>query len=531
MEKNNNKTVLTYAIIGILLITFGVYSATMNYADAISSTTYTLGGNYSVFGGDYRAQSDTWFFTSGTNNTIIELDNNSTVFDTGSYSDGACADAHVIKVINGGQHLALLCNNASAVTFALQIRTSSSPYTLVDEEAGWANTEDIYNMIEWVGGDRLYVLNSGTGSPLVYMFNLNNINSTLSPMFQGSVGASNCNVATGITLSEDNFQAYVSCNRVSTSVIGFATIELTTFTSSVFTAVTATTSTGATQIDYNSDENSVAITVADANDDIYVWDLDSASLTSSNTNICGDPISPQWNENTGQLYIVCMDANIIAVYDTVTSESIGSFNTETFSATAPFGSNNVPIFVWEDSIGSGYLAYAFIDGNHGNLFNFVTGIEDSTNSSGASGTVVICYVVQGTNQQFCQEYDVDEDGNVILDSIIGGVNPRNITATSGELFCSLGLTDCDNPDITTNGTGMFMLLIIVIVSYAFIIAIHHFAHVGIIHINPMFVLLIGIIDVTIAFFLGWIPDYIFYSVIVLLVGLGGFGLYRIIRGA
>lgn len=149
---------------------------------------------------------------------------------------------------------------------------------------------------------------------------------------------------------------------------------------------------------------------------------------------------------------------------------------------------------------------------------------------GTTGQMTICYIVEGSGQQFCKTYDVDANGNVILDSVIGGVNPRNITDTSNDLFCSLGITDCDNTDITTNGTGMFMLLILIIISYAFVVAIHHFAHSPLSNINPMLVLLIGIVDITIAFFLGWIPDYIFYSVIVLLIGLGGFGLYRIIRG-
>lgn len=158
-------------------------------------------------------------------------------------------------------------------------------------------------------------------------------------------------------------------------------------------------------------------------------------------------------------------------------------------------------------------------------------ISDLIGVSGTGGqTTTICYVVQGTGQTFCKTYTLDENGNVILDSVIGGVNPRNITTTSGELFCSLGITDCSNPDIKTNGTGMFMLLILVLVSYALIVYIHHVAKQSVTGINPMLVLLIGIIDISIAFFLGWIPDYVFYSVVVVLIGLGGFGLYKMIRG-
>lgn len=144
-------------------------------------------------------------------------------------------------------------------------------------------------------------------------------------------------------------------------------------------------------------------------------------------------------------------------------------------------------------------------------------------------TTTICFVTE-TGTEICVEYELDEQGRPILPSVIGGVNPRNITDTTGEFFCSIGLTDCDNPDIQTNGVGMFMLLLLVLVSYALVVYIHHVARQSVMGIHPMLVLLIGIIDVSIAFFLGWIPDYVFYSVIVLLIGLGGFGLYRIIRG-
>lgn len=441
---------LTLAFSGILVLVFGVYSNTINYAHAVSVTTYSTGANYSVFGGDYRPQSDTWFFASGTNNTIIEFDDNSSSFITGSYSSGACADVHDIKVINGGQHLAMLCNNATPATFALQIRTASSPYTLVDEEQGWANTEDIYEMVEWVGGDRLYVLNSGTGSPLVYMFNLNNINSTISPMFQTSVGASNCNIANGITIKESSSQAFVSCNRVTTSVIGFATIELSTFTSSVFTTVGgATTSTGGLQIDYNSDADTVAISVVDT-DDIYVWSLTSGTLTSSNTNICDQPLSPQFNENTAQLYIVCKGASFISIYNVANATQSGSFTVQTFSATAPFGANNAPEFVWEDSIGAGYLAYAFIDGNHGNLFNFVTRIEDTTSIPSGGGTGGIdCNLAENANILICR-----------LNAINTTPLASATETTQESIFNTLvqiGLLDGSNEDCATNGVGYIMV--------------------------------------------------------------------------
>lgn len=158
-------------------------------------------------------------------------------------------------------------------------------------------------------------------------------------------------------------------------------------------------------------------------------------------------------------------------------------------------------------------------------------IYDATpGGTGGGEPITICYVVEGTGQMICKTYETDENGNPIIPSTIGGVNPRNITDTSNDLFCSLGITNCDNTDIKTNGTGMFMLLILLLVSYALVVYIHHIAKQSIMGIHPMLVLLIGIIDISIAFFLGWIPDYIFYSVIVLLIGLGGFGLYKIVRG-
>lgn len=215
------------------------------------------------------------------------------------------------------------------------------------------------------------------------------------------------------------------------------------------------------------------------------------------------------NEGTDNVSIIDIDANVVVTTQSV-CDVVGGRKLDTFR-----GFNTTKTFITCNS----------------NVNSIITDdtVTESPDDQPAQ-TITICYVVQGSGQTFCKTYDLDENGNVILDSVIGGVNPRNITTTSGELFCSLGITNCDDPDITTNGTGMFMLLILVIISYALIVAIHHIGHKPIGDIHPMLVLLIGIIDVTLAFFLGWIPDFIFYTVIVLMVGLGGFGLYRIIRG-
>jgi len=434
----------------------------MLYAFAVNVTTYTLGTNYSVYGGDYKTSTDSWFFVSSNNNTIIELDDNSTAFTSTTYNSGAgtCTDAHNIIVLKSQpiNYLAMICNNGSAATLQLQIRKSVSPYELVDYESGFSNTEDVYNMAEWIAGDRLYLVNSGSGSPLIYQFNLNNINSTLSNMFVGSIAASSANTCWDITVSESRSQAYVACFDGG-SDSGFSVIDLGTSTSSQFVELEANTG-GGMGIDIFDGNDTLVITDVTV-DDLWIYDLENVAITSHNTAVCTDPITPQFNENSRKIFVTCKGNNYIAIYNPTTDVVESTINVQTFDAGIPFGANNVPKFKWIDSQAAGYLAYGFLDPSHGaGVFNYVTRIEDTTSFTGE------------TSSEFCQQ----PENFYILRCVLerGDTTPlmgasETIDESATNIICQIGLVQCvQNEDgsftpvddnIQTNGIGYIILVV------------------------------------------------------------------------
>lgn len=113
----------------------------------------------------------------------------------------------------------------------------------------------------------------------------------------------------------------------------------------------------------------------------------------------------------------------------------------------------------------------------------------------------------------------------------------NITNLGFQWNCAIGIGSCTDANPKTNGVGLIYLLVLIILSYAFIVFIHYEA-VRMVHkenvqvldalsVNPWLLIIMLFIDIGITFFLGWIPDLIFYSSVAILVGgVAGFGLYK-----
>jgi hypothetical protein len=118
----------------------------------------------------------------------------------------------------------------------------------------------------------------------------------------------------------------------------------------------------------------------------------------------------------------------------------------------------------------------------------------------------------------------------------------NLTQFGTDVFCAFGINSqaCTNKDIKTNGVGLTYLALLVIISYAFLVYIHHQAqtklgeqHIALLSslaINPILLLVMLVVDVGIAFYMGWVSNIIFYTLLVIMVGLAGFGIYRQVKG-
>lgn len=155
--------------------------------------------------------------------------------------------------------------------------------------------------------------------------------------------------------------------------------------------------------------------------------------------------------------------------------------------------------------------------------------EEACIDTNLDGEIDLCFV------------DTNNDG--VADNGLGGSlgafnSNANVTQLGQTWFCAFNIGDaCTNDDAETNGVGVFYLLIIILFSYAFIVSIHIMAikaskgNVGgtqALMIHPILLLVMLFIDVALSWYLNFIPDVIFYSILVLMVGLGGFGIYRIV---
>jgi len=179
-------------------------------------------------------------------------------------------------------------------------------------------------------------------------------------------------------------------------------------------------------------------------------------------------------------------------------------------------------------------------------------------SNGASTRIIILDSISGgqTGSTVC----IDTTGDTVADLCFTDTNGdgvadggdigslgvyrsnANITTFGSFILCGFGINSnaCTDDNPKTNGVGLIYLLVLIIWSYAFLVAIHYTAQtkiahnnvqvMDVLHINPILLLVMLIIDVGITFYLGWIPDLIFYTTIVLLVGLAGFGVYKKLGG-
>jgi hypothetical protein len=552
------KPLITYATLGILLLVFGFYSSTMQYAHAQTFQLIT-GLAYPIKAMFYQSSNDLiWVLTSDSSSskTILYWYDRSTLSQLGSFNhtstmggnrpvDLWCGktDCFIttsgLAVADNGQVLKISTENIAPDIFRGQNLTGFYTHTQGlgkitgrDEVSGgfgtitlWVDAcqVDVNCQHRVLRVDGISMLNAGFDA---VTFGTNNLERVHAMQWSGISGTIDNDLvgvkgtANALSTANDLFIIDLSIRAVACSV------DIPTLAGENEGFDVSTNYIGA-----GNPNNKIY--VSSNNGVIYVYNDNCVLQQTVNATQTGLSSDVRYLEyGGGRIFTQETGAN--AKISQLLTNSSGHVVTSS-NATLYFPLPSVPQTAYDPTFTQMTRGNMILFSGFGKLWFPYT---DSEKEIGiltytevpSAGQTTICYVVEATGQKFCQTYDVDEDGNIILPSVIGGVNPRNITDTSNELFCSLGITDCDNSDITTNGTGMFMLLILVIVSYAFVVAIHHFAHSPLSNINPMFVLLIAIVDITIAFFLGWIPDYIFYSVLVLLIGLGGFGLYRIIRG-
>lgn len=228
------------------------------------------------------------------------------------------------------------------------------------------------------------------------------------------------------------------------------------------------------------------------------------------------------NEGTNNISIVDIDANVVittpSVCDTVAGRKLDTFRGFNTTRTFVTCNSNVNSIVLDDTV--------------------------STPPIGGGGVACIETVAGSGILDLCFN---DTDGNGLPDNgQLGSLgvyrSNTNITSFGSDVFCSFGINTvaCTDKNVKTNGVGGTLLAILILISYAFLVSIHIFAQqqltkqgvvvMNALTIHAVLILVMLIIDTSIAFQFGWIDSTIYFTMIVLMVGLAGFGFYRIARG-
>lgn len=114
--------------------------------------------------------------------------------------------------------------------------------------------------------------------------------------------------------------------------------------------------------------------------------------------------------------------------------------------------------------------------------------------------------------------------------------PESITDVIGGLLCTSGLIapdQCDpdtgrplNGDAETNGSGLFLTWFLFIFTGGIMVGVSRKFTFSLTNIPAEFWLGLVVLIIGISWYLNWIPDILFYGIIVGLAGLFAFGLYR-----
>lgn len=148
----------------------------------------------------------------------------------------------------------------------------------------------------------------------------------------------------------------------------------------------------------------------------------------------------------------------------------------------------------------------------------------------------------GNNQinGVCGNTDVNGDGRVNVLDCAGSVSPfsgitggRSTTEITALVTNGIGLTDCveDGSDVETCGSGLFTFILLLLITEFLVLA----GYLGLTRLTnsssdimdiALLLVIMAFADLAIAFYLDWIPDLVFYTIIVITAGFLAFGLLK-----
>lgn len=151
--------------------------------------------------------------------------------------------------------------------------------------------------------------------------------------------------------------------------------------------------------------------------------------------------------------------------------------------------------------------------------------------------------ISGQENGVCLNIDANGDGRINVLDCVGSVTAfegftsgQNATDVTATITDGLGLTNCgDNPDHETCGSGLFMFIFALLIFEGLSLALYLGfttrlgAEKQLVDIL-LIMLMIAFATLSLAFYLNWIPDIVFYAIVVLIAGFLAFGIVAKFRG-
>lgn len=241
----------------------------------------------------------------------------------------------------------------------------------------------------------------------------------------------------------------------------------------------------------------------------------SSTITSANLGL-SSILGTQVNEGENEIYVIGQVASgnsrFVAMNSSSINERLWTYNIPTFGASSgyvDYSSSNPVIAV---SVFNSAMTRLIVTGE--------TSTPDSGNQIDGRcglGTALDCVGDRNT-----------------LNAIVGA---PSITNASNNLFGQLGIVNSTNTDIKENGTGILMMLVTgTFFAGGLLFVIHQtnargYTNIQVREIDPIYWLFLVVGVVSLAWYLQWIPDIVFYGMVVGLAGLFSFGIYRQVKGS
>lgn len=277
----------------------------------------------------------------------------------------------------------------------------------------------------------------------------------------------------------------------------------------------------------------------------WTYNIGGLLTLSSTTGTSSDMCVPEYSTGTsgasGDKFFVCIDDG--ASLTTVTgflNNSTGIFQVLNQVVTGYDNSQQVGV-----DISSGTFSEFLVSSNSNNQrYILVEGLRETEFGSpeppsGGTGS--------DDNNQVggaCGNTDTNGDGRVNVIDCVGsntawGGFTSGVPAVQvvGSISDGLGLTECasDGSDQDTCGSGLFMFLIVLLM-VEFAVLAGYLGFTGKLHADRQIVdvglimLIAGFVVVALGFYLNWIPDIVFYSIIAIIAGFLTFGIISRLRG-